>query len=375
MGAHERRPRLDPKAIAAVIDHLDRGARASSEHNARRFVRHSYRQLVTVDLEQPSGPPVRCVVPTRNISQGGLAILNGHFVYPGTRCRVHLVTPDGEEDIVDAMVVRCRYLVGSASLHETNLKFDRQIDVGACKPVADSAAGLRVLLCDDDVMSHGLVKHFIEPLHAELTCVADGRQAIERAMTGQFDVVLLDLDLPGMNGLEVIKELHSRGCAGPLIVVSAVCDEDVRAACLAAGCCAYVSKPLSRAALVGAIRSAIREAISSSLADQSEMADLIDQFVAGLPERIQRLKKAMQANDLNALACAARLLKGTGAACGFDLITDLAAALESAIKSPDKPEAIRTSLDELVGWCRAARPVKRCPAEPAKAGQPTTTPG
>ncbi len=375
MGTHERRPRLDSKTIAAVIDHLDRGARGSAESSARRFVRHSYREVVTIELEQPDDPPVRCVVPTRNISQGGLAVLTGHFVYPGTGCRVHLVTTDGEKDIVDAKVVRCRYLVGTASLHEANLKFDRQIDVGVYKPLADSATGVRVLLCDADVVSHRVVERLLDTLHAELTCVADGRQAVEQAMTGQFDAVLLDLDLPEMSGLEVIKELRSRGCTRPLIVVSAVCDEDARAACLAAGCDGYIAKPPSRVALVGAIRRATREAVGSSLAGQPDTADLIDQFVASLPERIEWLEEARQANDLAALACVARQLKGTGAACGFNVITDLAKALENAIKSPDKPQTIRTSLDELIGSCRAARPVKTCPAEPANAGQPTTTPG
>ena len=122
---------------------------------------------------------------------------------------------------------------------------------------------MRVLIAEDDEINALLLRSMLQRQGHEVTEVADGAAAVERAAAGVFDVMLLDLSLPLMDGLEAAKairraEQENGNAAATLIAVTADARPDARETALAAGFDRFVQKPLAPAML--------RELLSTSKA-------------------------------------------------------------------------------------------------------------
>jgi len=96
--------------------------------------------------------------------------------------------------------------------------------------------------------------------------------------------------------------------------------------------------------------------VISALANDPDMVELIDEFVAEIPNMLQGLEKAYSSNDMDTLERLARQLKGQSGACGFESITALAVELEKAAKAQLGQETIYIGLKEVIRFCRAAQP-------------------
>lgn len=119
---------------------------------------------------------------------------------------------------------------------------------------------MRILLVEDDRMiAQALARALRQEGHA-VDCVADGRSAAAALHSTRFDLVLLDLGLPGRDGLDVLRELRGRGDAIPVIIVTARDDVGERIAGLDAGADDYVVKPFDLDEVAARIRSVLRRA-------------------------------------------------------------------------------------------------------------------
>lgn len=350
-----RRLRKAEDEVRAILDRLDRDSTPDEVAHRRNSTRYSYRvPSLLVEFRSQSATTSHAV-PSRNISREGVAFLLGNFVYPGTGCRVQLVGRHDRAQIADGMVVRCRYVEGSASVYEVGVKLDHPIDVTMFH---QTESRVRVLLADDDPFHGRVVERLLRPLGAELTFVQSGQQAIEAALSGNFDLILMGLDMSEMDGLTATKELRSRGYAVPIVAVAADADQKVRAKCLRAGFSNWIGKPLTREALVNVVQAARSQPLVSSLVEDTDMMELIDQFVAQLSESTGQLESAFGQQDYQALQRLARLIKGQAGACGFGVIGAAAAALEQTLTTDTDAasSAIRTQLNALIRYCAAARP-------------------
>jgi DNA-binding response OmpR family regulator len=127
-------------------------------------------------------------------------------------------------------------------------------------PVSTSAATPTLaLLVEDDLRLAALTREYLEGHGVAVVHVADGRRGQEEALTGRFDVVLLDLMLPGKDGLEVCKELRARSDV-PVIVLTARGEEADRVLGLELGADDYLAKPFSPRELLARIRAVVRRA-------------------------------------------------------------------------------------------------------------------
>lgn len=116
-----------------------------------------------------------------------------------------------------------------------------------------------VLIVDDEPLIQSLVQTFLEKAGAEVGVASDGFEGIERLRAGApggrpWDLVLMDLKMPRMDGWTAARRLREEGYTGPLIALSAVATCGVRARCLEAGFDDYLCKPIARAQLIGALR-------------------------------------------------------------------------------------------------------------------------
>jgi CheY-like chemotaxis protein len=118
---------------------------------------------------------------------------------------------------------------------------------------APSAGGVKVLLAEDNPINAMLARTLLRREGAEVEHVEDGEAALNALAGGRFDIVLMDVRMPGMGGLEATRSLRARGVNTPVVALTANAFEDDRRACLEAGMDDFLVKPLSPEALRAAL--------------------------------------------------------------------------------------------------------------------------
>lgn len=371
--SHERKNlirtiRLEEDRMGKVLAHLDESSAGHTGKRARP--RYGYRvKGLVVHMQQPgSAEAVPFQVPSRDISSTGLSFLHGGFVHTGTRCRIQLITMHGTWADLEATVVRCQY--AEAGVHEIGVKFDREIDPSA---YCSSAIRTRILLVDDDVLLQRLGKIYLEQLNADVSVVGNGKEALDAVKNKVFDLIVMDIEMPVMNGFEALAELRKNGYTGTVAAATGLSAPEDRMKCLAAGFDHYVPKPYKRDDLASLIESLREEPLFSSFESDPSMADVINSFVAELPVAARKIEEATSKGDLAALQQQMRTMKGQAGGHGFGPISEIAAQLECALLAQATLNDLLADLKKLMKLCSQVRPVSKptLDAPPvAQAGKP-----
>jgi len=120
---------------------------------------------------------------------------------------------------------------------------------------------LNTLLVEDNLVNRVLATRLLEKQGHRVTAVVDGLAAVAAIEAETFDVVLMDIQMPGMNGFEATAAVRAReaGTAShlPIVAMTAHAMEEDRLRCVAAGMDGYVTKPIDVAELMAAISSAV----------------------------------------------------------------------------------------------------------------------
>ncbi len=131
----------------------------------------------------------------------------------------------------------------------------------------------RVLLVDDDARLHELLSTYLSQNGFHVTGAADGRKGLAALEAGTFDVVLLDVMMPGLDGIEVCRRIRSTSRL-PIIMLTAKGDETDRVVGLELGADDYVSKPFSPRELLARLRALLRRAEPASELARLVVGDL-----------------------------------------------------------------------------------------------------
>lgn len=113
-----------------------------------------------------------------------------------------------------------------------------------------------MLVVDDSPMNRELIRALLDPLAADIEEAADGAAAVEAARRNHFDIVLMDLQMPGMDGLAAARAIRSGAGPNrdtPIVAVSASAQPEDVAACGEAGMNDHVPKPLSAGELLSKV--------------------------------------------------------------------------------------------------------------------------
>ena len=341
---------LDEAELECLLDRLDQDDQVVPGRGMQQWERYPYRRRdIVLRLYQPGGTRQTLVVPARNISAWGMSLIHGGYVYIGTRCTVLLVTARDTRREIPGRVVRCRHTGGR--VHEMGIRFEREIDTAE---FLTNATTQRVLVAEDDAAMRRLLCHYMEEMSADVEVVENGLDATNRAMNERFDLILLDLDMPEMDGLSVLETLRRQGCCETIVALTAQADANDRDRFLEAGFDDYVVKPVSKAALERLLTRARQEPLYSNLPGGPRVERLVAEFVAELGDKVRAVEEALGRTDMAEVRRLARSLRGEAGSYGFQPISEAADAVDQAGDGEGSPRLAKL-VRNLVQTCRAAR--------------------
>lgn len=152
----------------------------------------------------------------------------------------------------------------------------------------------KIVVVDDDLFILQLISEYLRKESYDVTSFSDGRSLVEHVRSEQPDCLILDIMMPGINGLSLLTEL--RGFTEmPIIMISAHGDESDRIQGLELGCSDFLSKPFNPRELVGRVKAMLRlmNANAVSVEDRSVPASVIDTLRAGNLEISAEFRKVM----------------------------------------------------------------------------------
>jgi two-component system, sensor histidine kinase and response regulator len=230
----------------------------------------------------------------------------------------------------------------------------------AVPPVPSRAGGLsrtrdsyraRVLLVEDNLVNQRVASGLLVRRGHDVTVVPDGSEAVARLEHEAFDLVLMDLQMPVMGGIEATKAIRLReqgtGRHVRIVAMTAHAMNSDRERCLAAGMDGHLAKPIDSLQLFAAVEqdgsggaACARSAETARFTfnadtmrqrvghDDELMADVIQVFLGDLPARLSAIRSALTDHEPDALRIAAHALKGAAGNVSADRLFDAAQHLE-----------------------------------------------
>ena len=221
--------------------------------------------------------------------------------------------------------------------------------------------GRRVLVVDDGVTNRKLIRLLLERAGAKVRDAENGQAAVDMAKQLAFDAILMDMQMPVMDGYSATRALRNDGFTRPIIALTAHAMKGDREKCEQAGCSGYVSKPINVEELmrtvtdcfaspVGEIAEPAPHApIRSPLAVEDEaIRPIVEEFLVTLDEKLAEMEAACQAGNYENLAKLAHWLKGAGGTVGLGCFTEPAISLGDRARQQNPAEA-KSALKELRG--------------------------
>lgn len=237
--------------------------------------------------------------------------------------------------------------------------------------------GLHVLLVEDNKFNQQLANTLLVRAGVEVGIADDGLEALEALQRERFDAVLMDMQMPKMDGLEASRQIRKNPALAdlPVIAMTANAMAGDRESCLAAGMNDYIAKPLHYQAMYATLaRWTHRDAptagqaaaevqhpgdASSVLDTENAMArmggkdlylSMLARFIPSQGQAVQSIRDALAVNDRTSAERLAHTLKGVAASVGAASLAESAGQLEQAIQAEDTgkyPQLIGATASEL----------------------------
>lgn len=269
---------------------------------------------------------------------------------------------------------------------------------GEKKSRRNDLAPARILLVEDGETNRELIKLVLSEAGASVVCAENGQLGLEAATRESFELILMDVQMPVMDGYTATRRLREQGCITPIIALTAHAMRGDELKCLEAGCTGYLTKPVDIDLLLRTVAEALghtrrdtsvaadktivatdnevfengettdqansgemkhrdhqvpvrptgpTDMITSNLpTDRPEYRRIVESFVDKLHDKLGAMQAAFDAADLDELAELAHWLKGAGGTIGFDCFNEPARHLEQLAKRHE-PEQIGDSIREL----------------------------
>lgn len=233
-----------------------------------------------------------------------------------------------------------------------NLPLGRDVPVEApakmtpAPQMLQNEARKRILIAEDSLDNQILMRAYFERTPYFVEFASDGREAVDLFLSGRFDMILMDVQMPVMDGWSAVRAIRALerergGVPIPIIALSARAQAADEATSREAGCQQHLTKPVSRQKLFEAIRQC-----QPPEGPPESIRALAPAYLNKRREEVPLLLELLAQGEYERIATLAHNLKGTGAAYGFPRITAIGAEMEAAAKIEDE-EAVLEQVREL----------------------------
>jgi PAS domain S-box-containing protein len=233
----------------------------------------------------------------------------------------------------------------------------------------------RLLVAEDSPDNRLLVRAYLKGSPYELTFEEDGKAAVDRLVTTDFDLILMDVRMPVMDGLAATRAIRAiereRGTAPiPIIALTANASlEDIERS-HNAGCDAHLSKPISKLDLLGAIEKYRRPLKAAGTAQMGaldpiriemppELSDIVPGYLASRRKEVFEMTKLLAASDFGRLSVLSHNLKGTARGYGFPELVRMGSALEQSANQMDSGTLL-TQITDLGNYLQRVELASSC---------------
>ena len=235
-----------------------------------------------------------------------------------------------------------------------------------------------ILLADDSEDNRFLIRSYLRNTPVKLDFAENGAVALEKLLTNDYDLALMDVHMPEMDGYEATKRFREWEAASerdPLPVVALTADafKEAKEKSEIAGFTDFLTKPIRKTTLVAAITRHVKkrtvhpsfpEAGKSGVSNaqptdqhqndhtvviDSSLSDIVPIFLSNIRENPEKILQAIDSGDFDLPRTLGHNMKGTGTAYGFPPVTEIGAEIESAAKSGDA-DTIRRKASELAAF-------------------------
>lgn len=233
---------------------------------------------------------------------------------------------------------------------------------------------MRILLVDDDNFSRKLMGMYLKNLDAETVLLPGGQECLDSVAEQAPEIILMDCQMPGMDGFETVTELRKRGYKGIVLALTANSDEATLQRCTACGMNGHISKPVNAATLQERILGAMSEkpaqpvpepeapasgqrdplerlrGLTMATRNSSLFSRLIGSFIKSVDESIESLKDALCKEDGPGVAAAAHRIRGSAGSFGAADFSEVAGALEDKLNDTPLEHCKSQAQDILHQW-------------------------
>ncbi len=270
----------------------------------------------------------------------------------GSGFAAYLTKPIRQSYLYDA-IVEARYGEQTMAYPEPGATQDRATREGV------------ILLVEDNEINRRITLQQLKNLGYHAECVTNGSEAYERTANEHFDVILMDCQMPVMDGFEATRAIRKRegrtGVHVPIVAMTANALTGDRDACFSAGMDDYISKPIAMNELQAALARWLERPRSKDILDVDRLRDILgedgattrDFLIGVLPNMTQLCARIEAERDRSALRELAHELKGASGNVGARELAAAAGALESALKNgaADHPHAIENAVELILEAC------------------------
>lgn len=262
------------------------------------------------------------------------------------------ISVSSEKDVGSQFVVCLPFKSGeSTQLLETKEALESAAETAEKSQITIPQLNGSILCADDNADNLRLAEYLIGKTGADLTLVSDGEQAFESAMIEDFDLILMDMQMPVMSGVEATELLKGAGCPSAIVMLTANVDTQSREEIEASGADGYFSKPIDTQKFYQMLSQYLLSGENKQTVsiDDAELRQLKQEFLNGLNEYIAQTTAALQNENWQELKSICHQLKGNAGIYGFQVLADKAKDIESQLTEETVDlERIRLDIESLI---------------------------
>lgn len=209
-----------------------------------------------------------------------------------------------------------------------------------------------ILIVDDNEMNRKIIRYMLEQWgYNSLDEATNGYEALEKIKTNSYELVLMDVQMPEMDGLTAVKSIRSLGYSQlKIIALSAYSSSEDREKAIRAGCDGYLTKPVSKQDLLNKVEKYLGAGQKNNSVSTEIFFQLQQEFIEGVKEKIIELDKAWEAGEQEKIRIIGHNLKGSGKMFNYPEISLLGEEIESYDLKSDKDgwKDIRDRLEKIL---------------------------